>query len=200
MKFQLTSDQAKALGLALRDAISSDKIRFHLTNVEIALFEDHVTFTATDSYRCHRVSIETPVTEWGIDPVLVSGVEFVKGLAALAKIAKFREISFSYDYGYTATLAVGDDSHVLSVSNASFPPCDGFLSATSDLEGNALFNGDYFADLMTAAASVANMGQKASDPRSVEIVTINPRKCAKVQATSDDGKVSFTGVIMPARG
>lgn len=201
MKFELTAAQAKTLGAALKPAISTDKTRPHLHTVEIVTYENSVQFTATDGYRCHRVTIETPVTEWLQGSTVLSGAEFIKALTSAAKVAKYREIVVSYDYGQTVELAIGEEMYALiDVCNSEFPPCNTFLEATSPLEGNALFNGDYFAETMTAAAAVANIGCKPSDPRGVEIVTINPRKCGKVVAASNDGKVTFTGVIMPQRG
>ena len=200
MKLQLNAAQAKTLSAALKAAISTEKGKYHLMSVQVATFEDHVTFTATDGYRCHRVTIETPVSEWLQADFLLNGMPLVKELATAAKAAKYREITISYDYGNTATISIGTDSHAaIDVIDMDFPPVDSIINAVSEVEFPAMFNGDYFADVMLAASAVANTNSKRTE-RGVSIVSLNPRKCGRIESTSDDGKVTFTGVIMPCRG
>lgn len=200
MKLQLTAAQAKTLSAALKAAISTEKGKYHLMTVQVATFEDHATFTATNGYIMHRVSIGTPVSEWLQGNFLLNGMPLVKELASAAKAAKYREITLTYDYGNTAEISIGADSHaVIDVIDMDFPPVDSIINTISEVELPAMFNGDYFADVMAAASAVANTNSKRTE-RGVTIVSLNPRKCGRIEATSDDGKVTFTGVIMPCRG
>lgn len=200
MKLQLTADQAKALGAALKPAITTEKTKRHLMNVQVTTYEDHAEFIATDGYIMHRVSIETPVSEWVQGEFLLDGMPLVKALASAAKAAKYREITLTYDYGNTADISIGADSHAtIDVIDGHFPPANTILATVSPLEGGAMFNGEFFADVMLAASAVANTNNKRVE-RGVTIVSINPRKCGRIESDSDDGKVKFTGVIMPTRG
>lgn len=200
MKLQLTASQAKALGAAIKPAISTEKGKYHLMTVQVATHEDHVTFTATNGYIMHRVSIGTPVSEWVQGHFLLNGMPLVKELASAAKAAKYREITLTYDYGNTAEISIGADSHAtIDVIDGHFPPANTILATVSPLEGGAMFNGEFFSDVMLAASAVANTNSKRTE-RGVTIVSLNPRKCGRIEAASDDGKVTFTGVIMPTRG
>lgn len=194
MKIEMTTTQAATVAKALKPAIGKDPVRYHLMQVEIAPTATGTRFVATDGYRCHEVTVAATVTEQLSEPIYVDGKDLVKYLAAAAKEKTPVELSV----GDGLTVKSGNGHVNLALHFVTFPNMDQIFSQVSEVEGNAAFNGDYFADLMLSASAVAGKDTR-KEQRPVKIVSINPRKCSRVEAMSADTDMIFTGVIMPMR-
>lgn len=194
MKIEISTTQAAVIAKALKPAICKDPVRYHLMNVEIAPTPSGIRFVATDGYRCHEITVAATVIEKLSDPIYVEGKELVKYLTAAAK----EKTPVELYVGDGLTVKSGNGHVNLALRDVSFPNMDQIFSQVSELEGNAAFNGEYFADLMLSAAAVAGKDTR-KEQRPVKIVSINPRKCSRVEAMSADTDMIFTGVIMPMR-
>jgi DNA polymerase III sliding clamp (beta) subunit (PCNA family) len=193
MKLTITPAQAGIIGKAIAPVLNKDTARPYCQVIELALGGDDetMTFTATDSYRAHRVTLAmTHGTEWG-QTVLAVGADLVKSLASAAKV-KNGYVTVSYD-GTNLTVSTDTTSVTVPTYNGHFPDLDGILAGTCETELPANFDGTYFADAMTAGAVVAGKGN------SVTVSCISPRKPCIITASSPDGELDLLVALMPQR-
>jgi DNA polymerase III sliding clamp (beta) subunit (PCNA family) len=194
MKLEITGAQAATIGKAIKPAISTEKI--HLSGVlldsERINDADHVTFTATDGYRCHKVTLQASNFTPGENLVL-SGLDLVKALATCAKAAsKNGKVTVTVENGLVTVSSVGISVGVPTLS-VEFPNMGPILSPEPENDGPAAFDGDFFSDAMAAAALIAGKGNN------VKILNLNPRKCCHIRANSNDSLMGFHAVLMPQR-
>jgi hypothetical protein len=212
MKITLSTAQAVTLSKAIKDAIGTDPIRNHLMTVEILTSSGAATFTATDGYRMHRVTIAAG-DGWQFEPgetINVAGKELVTNLALFAKN------NGAGDGSVTLANMTDDGSAILNLMMTSsssmvvvvdtidreLPNCGAIINsepATSELV--CQFNAEYLADIITAAGIVGKIkkakGVDAMSP--IKILNINPSKPCHITAANDDMGMEFHGVIMPQR-
>ena len=84
MKITLTTAQAVSLAKGIAPAISTEPGRYHLHTIQIMTTGEYATFTATDGYRLHRITVPQVGIE-SFDPFQVGGVELVGALLGTAK-------------------------------------------------------------------------------------------------------------------
>jgi hypothetical protein len=212
MRITLSTAQAVTLAKAIKPAIGTDPIRNHLMTVEIAATDGGATFTATDGYRMHQVTVAA-ANGWAYEPgekINVAGKELVANLALLAKT------NGTGDGTVTLANETEDRSQILNLMMTSsssmvvvvdeiareFPNCGAILNtepATSELV--CQFDSEYLADIITAAGVVGKIkkskGIEATSP--IKILNLNPSKPCHITATNADMGMEFYGVIMPQR-
>lgn len=210
MKLTMDTAQAVTLSKAIAPAISKDKVKQHLICVQIqpvtgdrGEIDTAVQFTATDGYRLHVVTVESPEHDW-TDTVLVYGAELVKALQAAAKADKAGTITIQCEgHGAPAVMITNGDRFVQCVdmnNYVTFPTIDALLNGPTEVELPARFNGHYLSDLMTAAQLVGDCGtSRGQIGRPVEIQSVSQRKCARFASQSFNGLMTFTGLLMPQR-
>jgi DNA polymerase III sliding clamp (beta) subunit (PCNA family) len=194
MKLEITGAQAATIGKAIKPAISTEKI--HLSGVLLASERindaDHVTFTATDGYRCHKITLQasnfTPE-----DNLVLSGPDLVKALATCAKAAsKNGKVTITVENGLVTVSSIGISVGVPTL-NTEFPDMGPILSPEPENDGPAAFDGNFFSDAMTAGQLIAGKNSN------VKILNLNPRKCCHIRASSQDSLMGFHAVLMPQR-
>lgn len=84
MKLTVTPAQAGIIGKAIAPVLNKDMTRPYCQIIEIASGREPgtITFTATDSYRAHRVTVAIIGAEWG-DPVLSIGADCLDNPATI---------------------------------------------------------------------------------------------------------------------
>lgn len=210
MKIILLPEQATAISKAIAPAISKDKTKHNLQQIEISPvgqvengIAKSVRFAATDGFRLHVVTLapeENSAYEWD-DAYLVSGAELVKALADAAK--KDRNGIVKIDcagHGAPAVMVTnshkvtGMNQHVTCVdmSSATFPNIDPLLadSLNTETELPASYDARYLADMVKAAGALSEH---------VKVTAMNTRKCGRVESRNYDLWASFTGLLMPVR-
>lgn len=202
MKITLTTAQAVALAKSIAPAISDDPVRMHLRGIEIVGTGTYATFTATDGFRLHRITIpRTAIVS--LDSFIVSGVEFVAALLATAKaIGKGSgDIVIDYDLDGTVEIIGGGLTTCVTEFDVEFPPCGSLLDALPETESGAYYHAPYLADMATAAATVSGKVKKGShdDAGMVKIENIHPRKAMHVTAQNTITGMQFHGLLMPQR-
>lgn len=197
MKITLTTMQALSLAKSIAPAISKDPTRAHLGNIQVTTTGETVTFTATDSYRLHQITVPQKI-EPGVTFNVV-GVELISALLGAAKnIGKGSETIdiLSNDENTLTVWGVSSSMNVL-LSNLEFPACDAILKNDLDMELGASYNSDYLAALITAAGHVTVSATKNNYGSMVKIENIHPRKPMHVTSNSVVTGMSFHGVLMP---
>jgi hypothetical protein len=212
MRITLSTAQAVTLSKAIKDAIGTDPIRNHLMTVEIATSTGAATFTATDGYRMHRVTVAAG-DGWQVEPgetINVAGKELITNLALFAKNNGTGDGSVSLanvtdDGSALLHLMIRSSSSMVvavDIIDRDFPNCAAIIDsepATSELV--CQFNAEYLADIITAAGIVGKIkkskGVDAMSP--IKILNLNPSKPCHITATNEDMGMEFHGVIMPQR-
>jgi hypothetical protein len=200
MKVTLSTPQALALAKAIAPAISTDKIKIHLSTVQVYSCAEYSTFTATDGYRLHRVTVPQ-LDGVSIDPYNVEGKELISALNNLAKLngKTGGDIVLSYDYGDNVTIATGETSLSAAVLDISFPACASILNPTPEIDSDAYYHAPYLADIITAAGHAARHKVGKDTVEMVNLVNVHPRKPAHVRASNPITGMEFHGVLMPCR-
>jgi hypothetical protein len=196
MRIELPGGIAADMFKAVDTARATDKMRLALTGVNWEIVAGVHTFTATDSYRLHTVSIPDPTATYE-NSVLLSG-DIVKAVQVCAKAV-----------GKTGTVLLGRVENTVNVSGVNvagdtvstvtveclsneYPTCRSIIDGATDIELPALFNGKYLAGLIDGATLWAGK----DSPITVE--SVHATKPSRITAANDYG--TFTGLVMPQRG
>jgi hypothetical protein len=190
---------ATAIAKAIKPAISTDRMKRNLMMVELRQEGERIRLAATDGYRMHIVYV-TGAGEIA-EPVTLDGMELVKALTTAGKDAKTAPVSiFIKDDVNNATVDGATMSIHVPGWPSEFPNVSQILAMDAPTEVGALFNGDYLADMATAAQQIADIGlTKRMQPLGVKLEAISLNKPMRVSSVSVSGDVSFTGVVMPVR-
>jgi hypothetical protein len=193
MKILLSATDAVTLGKVLALAVSDDKVKLHLRTVHIASDgAGTVSFTATDGYIAHRVSVESGVESMPDYALVIDGIVFIGALLMAAKnTVKGGTVELSTTYDGVVNVSAGSVNVACDIWDIDPPLLDSILSDTADIEAGVLFNGTKLGDIVKAATLVA--GKNGI----ITMATMNTRKPGKITADSDT--LSFLGVIMPCR-
>lgn len=202
MKITLTTAQAVSLAKGIAPAISNDPVRLHLHSVQVITTGDYATFTATDGYRLHSVTV--PQTD--IDPrepIQLGGVELVGALLGTAKaIGKGSgDIVLTTDIGGKVVATGAGVTMNIPIVNVEFPACASILDMGGDTESGACYDTVYLADMVTAAGHISGKAKKNTygNEQLVKIENIHPKKPMHVTAQSVATGMQFHGVLMPRR-
>lgn len=189
---------ATAIAKAIKPAISTDKMKRHLVSVDIRQDGERIRLAATDGYRMHIVYV-TGAGEIA-EPVTLDGMELVKALTTAGKDAKAAPVSIELLSDGNATVTGGNVSAHVPGYLMTFPNVSQILAMESPTEIGAVFNGDYLADMATAAQQIADIGLgKRMQALGVKLESISLTRPMRVTSVSVSGDVSFTGVVMPVR-
>lgn len=189
---------ATAIAKAIKPAISTDKMKRHLVSVEIRQDGERIRLAATDGYRMHLVYV-TGAGEIA-EPVTLDGMELMKALTTAGKDAKAAPVSIELLSDGNATVTGGNVSAHVPGYLMTFPNVSQILAMDAPTEVGALFNGDYLADMATAAQQIADIGLgKRQQALGVKLEAISTTRPMRVSSVSVSGNVSFTGVVMPVR-
>lgn len=202
MKITLTTAQAVALAKSIAPAVSDDPVRVHLQTVQVVTTGENVTFTATDAYRLHRITV--PQTDIDpCEPLQLGGVELVGALLGTARaIGKGSGvIELHYDYGTKVVATGAGESMNVPVLDVAFPSCAHILDPEPETESGAYYDTVFLADLVTAAGYISGKTKKGSgnDVQRVKIMNIHPRKPMHVTTENYSTGMTFYGVLMPRR-
>jgi len=200
MRIEINGGIAVDMFKALDIARGRDAMRVALSGVNWEIVGGVHTFTTTDSYRLHTVTVPDTGATYE-DSVILSG-DIVKAVQVCAKaagkgsnivleIGEKLGVQFCDIHG---THVVGGIIHsdIVFCLNNEFPQCATIINMAKEVELPALFNGKYLAGVIDAATLWAGK----DSPVTVE--SIHARKPGRVTASNDYG--TFTGVIMPQRG
>lgn len=202
MKITLTTAQAVSLAKAIGPAISTDPTRFYLHSIQVTTTGEYVTFTATDGYRMHRITVPQTDIE-SCDTFQVGGVELVGALLGTAKVIGKGDgvVILDYDYGNEVVATGAGMTLNVPVVHVEFPPCAAILDLNVETESGAYYHAPYLADIATAAAHVSGKARKGGPDNGgmVQIVNIHPNKPMHVTAQSVVTGMQFHGVLMPQR-
>ena len=202
MKLTLTTAQAVSLAKGIAPAISTEPKRYHLQAIQITTTGEYATFTATDGYRLHRITVPQSSIA-SCDTFLVDGKELVGALLAAAKdIGKgSADIVIDYDLDGVVEVIGGGLTKFVTELDLEFPPCGSLLDAGAEIESGAYYHAPYLADIATAAAHVSGKARKGShdDAGMVQIVNVHPSKPMHVTAQSTVTGMQFHGLLMPQR-
>jgi hypothetical protein len=200
MRIEISGGIAVDMFKALDIARGRDAMRVALSGVNWEIAGGVHTFTTTDSYRLHTVTVPDTGATYE-DSVILSG-DIVKAVQVCAKaagkggnivleIGEKLGVQFCDIHG---THVVGGIIHsdIVFCLNNEFPTCRSIIDGATDIELPALFNGKYLGGLIDAATLWAGKGGQ------VIVESIHARKPGRVTAANDYGV--FTGVIMPQRG
>lgn len=200
MKIELPSGVAVNMFKALDKARASDKMRIALTSINWEISGGVHTFTTTDSYRLHTVSIPEPTATYSNSVILSGGI--VKAVQNCAKIAGkgsniVLEINEKAGVKYCdvhGTHVVGGIIHsdIVFCLNSEFPQCASIIDGATDIELPALFNGKYLGDLIGAATLWAGKDSP------ITFESVHATKPSRIVSANDYG--TFTGLVMPQRG
>jgi len=193
MKLLLSATDTVTLGKVLALAVSNDKVKLHLRTVWIASDgAGTVSFTATDGYIAHRVSVESGVESMPDYDLVIDGIVFIGALLMAAKnTVKGGTVELSTTYDGVVNVSSGSVNVACDIWDIDTPPLGAILSDTADIEAGVLFNGTKLGDIVKGATLVA--GKNGI----ITMATMNTRKPGKITADSDT--LSFIGVIMPCR-
>tara|TARA_R110000868_G_scaffold275922_1_gene535576 strand:- start:1275 stop:1889 length:615 start_codon:yes stop_codon:yes gene_type:complete len=202
MKITLTTAQAVALAKSIAPAISLDPIRIQLHSVQVVTTGEYATFTATDGYRMHQVTVPQSSLE-SCESFQVGGVELVGALLGTAKAIGKGDGVVVLDYHYGDKVIATGAGMTLNVPvvHIEFPPCASILDTPVETESGAYYHAPYLAEIATAAAHVSGKAKKGShdDAGMVQIVNIHPNKPMHVTAQNTVTGMQFRGLLMPQR-
>lgn len=196
MRIELPGGIAVDMFKALDIARGREAMRYALTGVNWEIVGGVHTFTTTDSYRLHTVTVPDTGATYD-DSVLLSG-DIVKAIQVCAKAAgKGGTVLLERFDGSVNVSGVNDIGAAISrvtvdILNNEFPTCRSIIDGANDIELPALFNGKYLGGLIDAATLWAGKD------RPVKIESIHASKPGRVSSANSIG--TFTGVIMPQRG
>ena len=202
MKITLTTAQAVSLAKGIAPAISTEPGKYHLHSIQVTTTGEYATFTATDGYRLHRITV--PQTD--IDPrepIQLGGVELVGALLIAAKATgkgiNTVELLFEHD-GKIVVTGTGVSSNV-PIMNVEFPACASILDMGGETESGACYDTVYLAEMVTAAGHISGKAKKNAygSEQLVKIENIHPKKPMHVTAQSVATGMQFHGVLMPRR-
>jgi DNA polymerase III sliding clamp (beta) subunit (PCNA family) len=202
MKITLTTAQAVSLAKGIAPAISTDAGKHNLHSIQVTTTGEYATFTATDGYRLHRITV--PQTD--IDPrepIQLGGVELVGALLIAAKATgkgiNTVELLFDNEEKVVVT-GTGVTSNV-PVMNVEFPACASILDMGGETESGACYDTAYLAEMITAAGHISGKAKKNAygNEQLVKIENIHPKKPMHVTAQSVATGIQFHGVLMPRR-
>jgi hypothetical protein len=203
MKLTLTTAQAVALAKSIASAISIDpKQKYHLQGVQVIVTGGYATFTATDGFRMHRITVpQNTIVKY--DSLVIVGADLVSALLATAKtIGKDSgDIVIEYDCDGTVEIIGGGQTTCVTELDTEFPPCASLFDALPETESGAYYHAPYLADMATAASHISGKAKKGShdDAGMVQIVNIHPRKAMHVTAQNTITGMQFHGLLMPQR-
>lgn len=204
MKITLTPAQAVSLAKGIAPAVSTDPTRFHLHSVQIITAGDYATFTATDGYRMHRITVPQTII-LTTDPLQVGGVELVGALLGTAKAIGKGIDSVELLYQHDGKIVVTGAGVTMNVPvvNVDFPACASILDPLPETESGAYYDTDYLADIVTAAGHISGKKKAGKgyldDGQLVKIENIHPKKPMHVTAQNVVTGMQFHGVLMPRR-
>ena len=196
MKIELPGGVAVDMFKALDIARGRDAMRGALSGVNWEIAGGVHTFTTTDSYRLHTVTVPDTGATYD-DSVILSG-DIIKAVQFCAKAAGKGGTVLLERFDGNVNLTGADSMGAallganVDILDNEFPTCRSIIDGATDIELPALFNGKYLAGLIDAATLWAGK----DSPITVE--TIHATKPGRVTAANDYG--TFTGVIMPQRG
>lgn len=200
MKITLTTAQAVSLAKGIAPAISDDPVKIHLLSVQVETTGEYATFTATDGYRLHSITV--PQTD--IDPIptfQVGGVELVGALLGTAKaVGKGNgDIVLTTDIGDKVIATGAGVTMNVPIVNVEFPACASILDMGGETESGACYDTVYLAEMITAAGHISGKAKKNTygNEQLVKIKNIHPRKPMHVTAQSVVTGMQFHGVLMP---
>jgi hypothetical protein len=202
MKITLTPAQAVSLAKGIAPAISTEPGKHNLHSIQVTTTGEYATFTATDGYRLHRITV--PQTD--IDPrepIQLGGVELVGALLIAAKATgkgiNTVELLFENEEKIIVT-GTGVSSNV-PVVNVEFPACASILDMGGETESGASYDTVYLAEIVTAAGHISGKAKKGTygNEQLVKIENIHPSKPMHVTAQSTATGMQFHGVLMPRR-
>jgi hypothetical protein len=200
MKITLTTAQSVALAKSIAPAISKDK--YHLQSVQIITTGEYVTFTATDGYRMHRITVPQTDCTAG-DTFTVLGSELCATLLATAKaIGKgTRDVVIECDLDGVVEITDGRRIEFITETDIEFPECAAILDVNVETESGACYDTVYLAEIVTAAGHISGKAKKNvyDDSQLVKIENIHPKKPMHVTAQSTATGMQFHGVLMPRR-
>lgn len=200
MRIELPGGVAVNMFKSVNTARANDKTRLALTAVNWEIVGGVHTFTATDSYRLHTVSIPDPTATYS-DSVVLSGyvIDAVKNCAkAIGKGGNVvLEIGEKFDAKYCdvyGTHVVGGviDTNIVQCLSIEYPSCRSIIDGASQIELPALFNGKYLGELVDAATLWAGKDSP------VIVESVHATKPSRIVSANEFG--TFTGVVMPQRG
>ena len=194
--------QATALAKSIAPAISLDPIRIQLHSVQVVTTGEYATFTATDGYRMHRVTVPQTDIE-SCEPFQVGGVELVGALLGAAKAIGKGDGIVVLDYHYGDKVIATGAGMTLNVPvvHIEFPPCASILDTPVKTESGAYYHAPYLADIATAASHISGKARKGSHDNAgmVQLVNIHPNKPMHVTAQNTVTGMQFHGLLMPQR-
>lgn len=199
MKIELPGGVATDMVKAVETARSRDASRENLTGIYWEIADGVHTFSATDGYRLHTISIPDPGATYA-DSVLLSG-DIVKAVQSCAKsvgkegtVTLEKETMGDYNTHCMVSGVVKErtiSQSVVGTLSAEFPTCRSIIDGANDIELPALFNGKYLAGLIDAATLWAGKNGRVS------VESIHARKPSRIISNNDYG--TFTGIVMPQR-
>lgn len=202
MKITLTTAQAVSLAKGIAPAISTEVGKYHLHSIQVLTTGEYATFTATDGYRLHSITV--PQTD--IDPIptfQVGGVELVGALLGTAKaIGKGSgDIVLTTDTGGKVVATGAGVTMNIPIVNVEFPACASILDVGIETESGACYDTVYLAEIVTAAGHISGKAKKNTygNEQLVKIENIHPKKPMHVTAQSVATGMQFHGVLMPRR-
>ena len=202
MKITLTTAQAVALAKSIAPAISLDPIRIQLHSVQVVTTGEYATFTATDGYRMHRITVPQNSIE-SCESFQVGGVELVGALLGTAKAIGKGDgvVVLAYDYGDKVIATGAGMTLNVPVMDIEFPPCAAILDTPVETESGAYYHAPYLADMANAAAHISGKVKKGAhdDAGMIQIVNIHPNKPMHVTAQNTVTGMQFRGLLMPQR-
>lgn len=197
MRIDIPGGVAVNMFKALDIARGRDAMRVALSGVNWEIVGGVHTFTTTDSYRLHTVTV--PDTGSTYDDSLILSGDVVKAVQACAKAAgKNGVVTLDTFHDGSCDVAGGDGIAApecrvtVLILNNEFPTCRSIIDGANDIELPALFNGKYLGGLIDAATLWAGKD------RPVTVESIHASKPGRVSSTNSVG--TFTGVLMPQRG
>lgn len=195
MRIELPGGVAVDMFKALDIARGRDAMRVALTGVNWEIVGGVHTFTTTDSYRLHTVTV--PDTGATFDDSVLLSSDVVKAVQACAKaVGKNGNVLLERFDGSVNVSGVNDIGAAISrvaveCLAGEFPTCRSIIDGATAVELPALFDGKYLAGLVDAATLWAGKDK----PITVE--SIHASKPGRVSSTNSIG--TFTGIIMPQR-
>ena len=202
MKLELPGGAAVDMFKALDSARGRDRMRVALSGVNWKIDMGVHSFTTTDSFRMHNVTLNAFGATYD-DSVILDG-EILNVVKACAKAAGKNntvvleiEEKFSVQYCnvFIGTVnEIGAPSLFAAVGTIvnEFPECSSIVQRSNDTEVPALFNGQYLGALVDAAALWAGK----DSPVTVE--SVHASKPSRIVSANNYG--TFTGLVMPQRG
>jgi len=202
MKITLTPAQAVALAKGIAPAVSTDTGKPNLHSIQVTTTGEYATFTATDGYRLHRITV--PQTDIHFIPTFqVGGVELVGALLGTAKaIGKGSgDIVLTTDISDKVIATGAGVTMNVPIVNVEFPACASILDMGGETEAGACYDTVYLAEIVTAAGHISGKAKKNNygDEQLVKIENIHPSKPMHVTAQSVITGMQFHGVLMPRR-